>query len=112
MDRDDGLAQRVDLIDAPEVLEALDRALQVADAIGLGLRIESQGAVTLVGILEIPLREQLVGPFTIAGPVGTAAHGDAQGQNRADHHPMTTSRRTFMAASLGNSMLQAIPRGA
>ena len=86
VDRDDRLAERVDLIDPPELLEALDRSPQVGpDAIGLGLRIESEAAVTLVGILVIPLREQLVGPFTVAGPVGAAAHGDTDGQHRAEH---------------------------
>ena len=52
MDRDDRLAKRVDLIDPPELLETLDRSPQVgSDAIGLGLGIESQGPVNLVGVL-------------------------------------------------------------
>ena len=86
VDRDDRLAERVDLIDPPELLEALDRSPQVgSDATGLGLRIESEGPVSLVGILVIPLREQLVDPFPVAGLVGSSAHGDTDGQHRAKH---------------------------
>ena len=69
VDRDGGLAEVVDLIDPPELHEALDRSPQVGpDAIGLGLRIESEAPVTLVGVLEVSLREQLVEAFAVAGP--------------------------------------------
>ena len=102
VDRNDRLAKRVDLIDPPELLETLDRSLQVGpNAIGLGLRIQSEGPVNLIGILVVPLREQLVGPFPVAGLVGPAAHGDAAAKTVQPINPMTTSRKTFMAASLG-----------
>ena len=84
VDRDDRLAERVDLIDPPELHEALDRLPQVgSDAVGLGLRIESEGPVTLVGILVIPRREQLVEPFTV-GRLGRLAT-ETDGQYRAAH---------------------------
>jgi len=86
MDHDDRLSERVDLIDPPEMREALDRSPQVgSDAVGLGLRIESKGPVTLVGILVITLREQFVESLTIDGRLGTLAQGDTDGQYRAAH---------------------------
>ena len=85
MDRDGRLAEGVDLIDPPELHEALDRSPQVGpDAIGLGLRIEGEPPVTLVGVLEVSLREELVEAFAVAGLLVAAAQGHADDQYRAD----------------------------
>jgi hypothetical protein len=71
----------VDLIETPEIREALDGSLQVgSDELEVSLRLECQASITLVGILEISLIEQLVESFTVLGSVAAAGLGHIDGQ--------------------------------
>ena len=108
VDGDDRLAERVDLIDPPELIEALDRSPQVAaDAIGLGLRIESEAPVTLVGVLVIPRREQLVKLSSVARLLARWPRTTHAVNREQLTRPMTINRTRSMVASLGSSQ----PRG-
>ena len=61
VDRDDRLAERVDLVVRPELHQARDRLLQVsANERGIVLRIKGEGPVPIVGVLVIPLLGQLI----------------------------------------------------
>ena len=69
-----GFAESVDFIDAAELVQTTNRLPQVgSDAIGLGLGVESQPAVALVGVLEVAVGKELVESLAIRRLVGAVA---------------------------------------
>ena len=87
VDRDDGFAEGVDFVDAPQALEALNGLSQVGpDPIRLGLGIEREAAVSLESVLEVPVCKELVEALPSRRLTGALSHAGTEAQDCGRHH--------------------------
>ena len=106
VNRDDLLAQRVDLVAAAESDQTLDRRLQVvANESRIVLGIDRQSSVSLEGILVVTLLQKRVQPLSNRGASPCLATAAGNVRTTQQKKTTTTRRRRSMATSVGSSIL-------
>ena len=115
VDLDDRLAEGVDLVAAPELDQALDGTSQVlADLPRVVLGIERSSPVAVVGVLEVPLAEELPELLPAGGWPGLEEADRSADQDQGSHNPKSRENDGLhrrLAPSRSNCLSRSSNRG-